>query len=65
MSAQNNAQPADILLADAAKSISVIIPAHVNSSTEAILIGFHALIAKLDVMEKTLLEALRKNKAGI
>ena len=64
MNTSNNTLPADLALMDAVKSIGAIIPPHVDNPTTAILIAVHALIAKLDVMEKTLLEALRKNKAG-
>lgn len=47
------------LLMDAIADVPYFVPPRVDNPTEAILIGFHALIAKLDSMETSQLEALR------
>ncbi len=50
---------ATFLLMDAIEDVPNFVPPRVNNPTEAILIAAHALIAKLDSMETTQLEALR------
>lgn len=58
-------QTANNLLMDAVDAIGVIIPPHVDSPAAAILISTHALIAKLDSMETSQLEALRDLRESI
>lgn len=58
-------QTANNLLMDAVDAIGVIIPPHVDSPAAAILIAAHALIAKLDSMEASQLEALRDLRESI
>ncbi|MBI3480338.1 MAG: hypothetical protein HY016_08300 [Nitrosomonadales bacterium] len=49
---------ATILLMDAIDEVSGFVPPRVDNPTEAILIGFHALIAKLDSMETHYINAV-------
>lgn len=58
-------QTANNLLMDAVDAIGVIIPPHVDSTAAAILIVGHALIAKLDSMEATHIDALRDLRESI
>lgn len=50
---------ATYLLMDAIDDVPGFVPPRVDNPTEAILIAAHALIAKLDSMETSQLEALR------
>lgn len=56
---------ADSLLMEAVDSIGVIIPPHVDNTASALLIGFHALIAKLDSMETQYIDAQRDLRESI
>lgn len=58
-SQEDNAhETANTLLMDAVDAIGRIIPPHVNSPTTAILDVGHALVAKLDSMESTYINAM-------
>lgn len=56
---------ANRLLMDAVGATGKIIPPHVEGSATAILIVGHALIAKLDSMETTCIDALRDLRESI
>lgn len=49
---------ADGLLKEAIQSVSKIVSPYMNTPTEAILVIGHALIAKLDLMETSLLKKI-------
>lgn len=66
MSAENNAhQAANELLLDALESVGAIQEGANIGSAKAILIGAHAIVAKLDAMETTHLEAMRDLQEGL
>lgn len=53
------------LLMDAIDEVPYFVPPRMDNPTEAILIAAHALIAKLDSMETSQLEALRDLRESI
>lgn len=59
-------ETADNLLMDAIRDVPGFTPPRVDDNpAEAILIAAHAIVAKLDAMETTLMDALRNSKAGL
>lgn len=66
MSTEDNAHlTANELLLDAIESVGAIQEGANIGSAKAILIGAHAIVAKLDAMETTHLEAMRDLQEGI
>lgn len=55
---------ADNLMMDAIEAVPSITPTHVNSQTTAILIAAHAVTAKLDSLESTLIQVVNALREG-
>lgn len=58
-------ETADTLLLDAIDSIGAIIPSHIDSPSTAILLVGHALLAKLDSIETSLIEGMENMRESL